>query len=780
MAQGKSNKSQVSFNSGEWSPLLDARVDLEKAGSACRTLENFMLQTYGCLIRRPGMQYVATTKFDEDRKSTLWSFQFSVSTTFVIEVGHEYMRFYANGAQVMTGTIPVPYEISTPYQEADLFEIQWKQINDVLYIAHPDYEPYKLSRIADDDWDLEEVVFAVPPTLEPNIDDDFKITPTPTTNPNEVELESTAPLFTPQHVGAYWRIGHVRAANAVERAFASGNGSTTPNIRILGAYNVRTYGTWNADILVQRSFDGGTTWETVRRAESRSDRNVDIEGTADKEGDYRVTIANFVSTSGSPAARVVLESVDATVYGTVRITSFIDEQHVIADVLDDLYDTVATEIWAEGAWSEARGFPRALTIHEQRLSFGGTNYLPNWIWMSVIGDYENFLTGTGDDASLFFPLNADELNTIQWMVSQKELLVGTTGYEWAIGSRSTEKALTPSTIHTRIQSALGSEYIQATLTNNVILFVQRKSRKLIEMVYSFEAEQFVVNDLTLLSEHVTEGGIVKMTLQRDPLPVLWCVTGEILNDDDEVIAGGQLIALTYERAQNVIGWHRHPTQGVVESVAAIYGENNADDEVWFTVRRNIDGVERRFVERLNPTRWVNKEDAFYVDAGLSYVGTPATVISGLDHLEDMEVIGLADGAVVGPFTVNNDGEITLVDPASVVHIGLPFDSTVKPMRLDTDPSLGITMGQIKRTVEYVVRLRNTLGMTFDCGDGREYTVEFRTTSDPMDASPPLFTGDKRLEFPLTYAYDTPFSLKQIQPLPCTILALVSKVEVSGR
>jgi hypothetical protein len=540
---------------------------------------------------------------------------------------------------------------------------------------------------------------------------------------------------------------------------------------------VRTYGTWNADILVQRSFDGGSTFETVRRAESRSDRNVDIEGTADKEADYRVLIENYVSQSGG--ARVVLESTDAVVYGTVRITAFSDEQNVTADVLDDLYDTSATDIWAEGAWSDYRGYPRAVTIHEQRLSFGGTEYLPQTMWMSVIGDYENFLTGTGDDASLFFTLSGEELNAIQWLVSQKELLIGTTGNEWAVGSRSTEKALTPSTIHARIQSSYGSEYIQAMLVGEVILFVQRKSRKVRELIYSFEVEKFVAADLTLLSEHVTEGGIIKMALQKDPVPILWCVTGEILNNENELIGGGQLIALTYDREQNVIGWHRHPTQGVVESVATIYGENNADDEVWFVVRRDIGGVERRFVERLNPTRWTDKEDAFYVDSGLSYSGTPVTTISGLDHLEGMEVVGLADGAVVGPFTVDS-GDITLVDAASVVHLGLPYDSEVKPMRMDLDPALGVTMGQIKKTVEYVVRVRNSLGMTFDCGDGRDYVVEFRTTSDPMDASPPLYTGDKRLEFPLNYGYDTPFALKQVQPLPLTILALVTKLEVSGR
>lgn len=765
MAAGKSNKSLVSFNAGEFSPLLEGRLDLEKAGNACRVLENFIIQTYGCAIRRPGMQFIAVTKDDEDKKSTLWTFQLSVTTTFTIEVGEEYMRFYANGAQIVTGTIPVPYEIETPYAEQHIFEVQYKQINDVIYAAHPLYPPFKLSRFADDDWEFEEVIFDVPPTLDPNIDKEFTVTPTPTSNPSEVALEFSKDILTANHVGAYWRIGHVREASSQSRAFSSGNGSM-PVMTILGTYNVRTYGTWNAKFRVERTFNG-VDYEVVREVEGQSDRNVDIEGTAEKEADYRVTVFDYISSTG--AARVVLESVDATVYGTVRITAVTDAQNAVADVLEDLYDTSATDIWAEGAWSNERGFPRAVTIHEQRLSFGGIDYLPQSVWMSVIGDYENFLTGTGDDASLFFTLSGEELNIIQWMISQKELLIGTSGNEWAVGSRSTEKALTPSTIHARIQSALGSEYIQALLTNNVILFVQRKSRKVIEMVYSFEAEQFVVNDLTLLSEHVTVGGIVKMALQRDPLPILWCVTGE-----------GQLIALTYERNQNVVGWHRHPTQGNVESVATIYGDNSEDDEVWFVVKRDIDGVDRRYVERFNPARWTDKEDAFFVDSGLTYEGAPATVISGLDHLEDMEVVGLADGAVVGPFTVSNAGAITLTDAASVVHLGLPFTSKLKPVRLDTDPILGVTMGQFTRITQVVARLKTTLGLSFDCGDGRTYQIPFRSTSDPMDSSPPLFTGDKKLEIPTNWDFDTPFSILQTQPLPCTLIALTVFKESTQR
>lgn len=764
MARRKGEKFQVSFNAGEFSPLLAGRTDLEKAGSACTTLENYIALRYGCAQRRPGMQFRAVTKFDEDRKSRLFSFQFSTTTTYIIEVGHEYMRFFTNGGQVVVGTPPgTPYEISSPYAEADLFSLQYKQINDVTYIWHPDYPVYKLTRVADDNWTLEEVIFDVPPTLDQNLTD-TTITATATSNPNEVALLASAPIFDPLHVGAFWRIGHLRRANSVQRYFTAGAGSST-TIEVLGNWTVRTYGTWTATILVERSLDEGTTWEIARTIRGENDRNVDLEGNEEEEALLRLTFES--GATGSAGARAVLESVDAYIYGTVRITAFDDAHNVIADVLDDIYSADPTDIWSEGAWSDYRGYPRGGCLHEQRLFFGGTEYLPQSVWGSVIGDYENFLRGTADDAGLFFTLAGEELNAIQWMVSQKELLIGTTSGEWAVNSRSVEKALTPTTIHARQQSAYGSQYLQAKLVDEVVLFVQRKGREIRELIYSYEVEKFVAPDLTMLAEHVTEGTVIDMALQKDPMSILWVVTGT-----------GNLVALTYDREQNVVGWHRHPTQGWVESVATIYGEDDADDEVWFVVRRDIDGVERRYVERFNPAKWTEKEDFFGVDSGVTYDGSPETVIGGLDHLEDMEVVALADGAVVRGLTVSDAGTITLADPASKVHVGLPFTSQLRPVQYDADSTSGVHMGHVKRFAEITVRLLNSLGLTFNNGIA-DHEVVFRNTNDPMQPSPPLFTGDMKLEFPSDYTYETPLTLKQTDPLPSTILAIVTRLDIPG-
>lgn len=758
MGRGQSDKGLITFNAGELSPLLDSRADLEKAASGCRLLENFLIETYGCLRRRPGTQYIATTKYSGAKKSTQWRFQFSTTTTYTLEVGHTYFRFAANGAPVMSGMSP--YEISSPYLEADLFELQFLQIKDVIYIDHANYPPHKLSRVANTNWVLEEIVWTNPAFLAENLTE-TTITPT-ADGPGQVILEASDDLFLPAHVGSWWRIGHKRAAQSTSLA-VTGN-VTSSTIEILGKYFFRSYGIWSADILIERSFDG-TTWETLYRFKGASDRNVDGEGEADENGKYRVRVENYVSNTDG---RFVLEATDAIIYGVVQITVVTDTDTAVATVTQDLLNNTETAIWAEGAWSGVRGYPRALTLHEQRVVHGGTRFQPQSFWGSKVDDYENFLRGVADDDSYFFTLDGIELNAICWMVSQAALLIGTTGGEFRVVSRQQEKGITPSAVDAKQQSSFGSEYIQAVSVNDVVLFVQRKGKILNELVADqYSDNKFNVANMTLLAEHVTKGGIVQMARQIDPISTVWCV-----------MADGTLAAMTYDRAQNVIGWHRHPMDGFVESVCTVYGAKDADDEVWLTVRRTVQATQVRFIERLNPRIWTDQEDCYFVDAGATYEGSPANVISGLDWLEGRFVSILADGKVYEGIAVVS-GAIHLPVSASKVQVGLPFTSRMRPFRIDNDSTLGVMSGRVRKVAKIIVRLLNSLGMTY--GDGqRTYELPFRKVTQPLDELTPLFTGDKPMDFGTSFEYDNKITIEQRQPLPLTVMALIPKYVVTGQ
>lgn len=857
MARGIANKSLISFNAGELSPKLDARTDLEKYGAGCRTLQNAFVEPYGAAIRRPGMQYVASTK-TAGTKAKLIGFKFSTTTNFILEFGVGYIRFFSNGAQVLDGGLPV--EVAAPYDEADLFELQTSQINDVVYITHPDWPTYKLSRLSDTAWTLVKVEFYYPPLLDENVDaaktlklNDATITTDWVTATAYVVgdvrdeggviyicieahtsgtfatdlaagkwevynlLTANFDVFEAGHVGSYWQMAHLREAYfvttditvpadwvtatayvvgdirresgtnyrcledhtsgtfatdlAAEKWAVSEADITSDPISVRGDWNVRTYGVWSADVLIQRSLDGGTTWESIRKFSGRSDRNVDASGTQVEDALFRVVLNDIDAPTnpGDTTPRVVIEAVDAYVYGLVKILGVINATNCRVEIIDAPLSNAETPYWAEGAWSDVRGFPRAVTLHEQRLCFGGTRYQPQTVWGSVTGDFENFARGTEDTDSFAYTLGATEFNAILWFVSQDRLLIGTTAGEWAMWSGDQSIPITPSAVKVAQQSSYGSKPgAGALLVNDLVLFVQRQGRKIREFTYSYEKDGYVAPDLTLLSEHVTKGGIVQMAYQGgEERQILWAVTGN-----------GVLVGMTYQRDQNVMAWHRHPTDGFVESVATIYGA--ADDEVWLVVRRTVNGSSVRYVERINPTVWTVKKDAFFVDCGKTVTLSPAgTAVTGLSHLEGRTVAVLADGAVESNKVVSG-GAITLTNASSTVQVGLPFETIVKPMRIDTDPTLGNSQGVTKQVRNLVLRFQDTLGCKYGDGKGAFESVMFRDTDDAMDDSPALFTGDKEVQFPGEFETEGDIVVKQDQPLPMTLLAIVTKHQVTGK
>lgn len=755
--RGRSIKHLVSFNAGEFSPLLDARVDVEKYGKACRQLENAVIETYGAARRRPGLRWVAQAKH-ADRKCRLIEFSFSTEVSFIIETGHEYMRFFKDRARVLSsGT---PYELATPYQESELFQLQYAQINDVVYIVHPNHAVRKLSRVADTNWTLTEVAWSDPPLLDENLG---TVTLTPSGATGSITVTASAATFEATHVGAYFQISYLRTDISVRKAITSNGSSST--MRIAGGWRLRTSGTWDGDVLVERSYNSGGTWEMVRQVQSSSDSNYDTTGIEPLDALYRVTVANWVSGSSTPRAILELES--AWGRGYVKITAFTSSTVVTATVqaAEGLYGTAATRYWAEGAWSPKRGHPTAVTLFEQRLCFAGTTHQPATVWGSAVDDYESFLIGTTDTDAVIYTLAARERNAIVWLVAQEALLIGTTAGEWSMYGTN-DSTLTASNVTVRLHSNNGSANIPGRLINDVVLFTQREGLKVREMAYTYEKEGYVAPDLTILSEHITNGGITQLAYQRNTQRILWAVVGN-----------GELIGMTYERDQDVVGWHRHTTTGTFESVACIYGVGR--DEVWTVVKRQreVAGVLTtfRYVERIDPGDWSAQEDAFYVDSGVTYDSTATSSITGLDHLEGLTVSILGDGAAQPDREVVS-GAITLDVACSVVQVGLPYVTTIEPMRLDTDS--GVSMAQVKRIHAVALRLNKSLGLTY--GNGVTFRqLNFRRSIDLMDQAPPLFTGEKEIEFDGDYDTDSRLVIKQTQPLPLCLLAIVVKYAITG-
>jgi len=194
----------IKFNGGIWSEVLKGRYDLGNYKSAARTCENFIPTRYGQVEKRAGTKHLGYAKND-DKKCVLHSFQFSVNTKFMLEFGDLYIRFWSNDLQVESGGSPL--EVVTPYLEADLYELQIRAVNDVVYIVHPDYPVGKLTRLADDNWTYAAADLNLP-FVDPDVNS-TEVTLTPDGLTGSIGIAASADAFDADHVGSELRLKYL-------------------------------------------------------------------------------------------------------------------------------------------------------------------------------------------------------------------------------------------------------------------------------------------------------------------------------------------------------------------------------------------------------------------------------------------------------------------------------------------------------------------------------------------------------------------------------------------
>ena len=154
---------QRSFAGGEVSPDMYGRIDDVKYQTGAAKMRNFIARAQGPADNRPGFAYVNIVKTSA-KKTRLIPFTYSTTQTMVLEFGDQYIRFHTLGATLLSsGT---PYEVTTPYLEADLFDIHYVQSADVLTLVHPNYAPRELRRLGATSWTLSTIAFT-PATSAP-------------------------------------------------------------------------------------------------------------------------------------------------------------------------------------------------------------------------------------------------------------------------------------------------------------------------------------------------------------------------------------------------------------------------------------------------------------------------------------------------------------------------------------------------------------------------------------------------------------------------------------
>lgn len=195
---------QPSFTGGEIAPSLYGRMDIEKYSSSLKRCENWIIHPHGGVSKRHGMRFAARAKYD-DRPARLVDFQYNLEQSYMLEFGDRYVRFFRDGAQVMSGG--VPYEVVTPYSAEDLPGLSFTQSADVLFIVHKRHKPYRLTRIADASWTMAPFIFKNGPFAAPK-EEQADIALKLSGLSGRVALSASAPLFKSGHIGALFGLQH--------------------------------------------------------------------------------------------------------------------------------------------------------------------------------------------------------------------------------------------------------------------------------------------------------------------------------------------------------------------------------------------------------------------------------------------------------------------------------------------------------------------------------------------------------------------------------------------
>ena len=803
---GYSASLNTAFNSGELSPLLRYRVDLDKKYLGVETMENFLVKPQGTAMRRPGTIYI-----DEAvGVSHLVSFESATDDAYILELSNSLIRYYrcVNGvAGQILDDDDATYETTTVYDADQISEIQYVQSNDVMYIVHPDDPPQKLIRVDHDEWTIADVDWTWGPFLDQN-------TSTTTITPAEIDgggiatdasvtLTASSATFTADNVGSLWKIIE-KSDNSYTSGNLDGNESSS-TVAIEGDGLLTLEGTWTGLIRLQKSIVDAGSWEPVYPKLNGDAANIEYSFNESDAGyEYRVTMS--ARTAGS--CDYTLTAYNSDVAGYVEVTAYTSTTVVTATVTSTLAGSDASTKWAEGAWSARRGYPRAICIYQNRLCLAGTDYQPNGFWTSASADFENMRESTLDNGAIVYEVSATKQNPILWLQDKNGIIAGTTGSVIRIFSQSNTSVLTAATIGSERQAEAGSADMQPALVGDSIVFVDRNSRKVRDMIYDLQSDGFVSPELTVMAEHITDPGLIDIAVQSRPDNIVWFIRSD-----------GQLVSLTYNRNEGVVAWARHITDGEFESVAVIPGTD--EDQVWVVIKRTRGGINVRYIEQMQPQDWgTDPEDGWFVDSGLAYSGILTDTITGLEHLEGETVqVMLAKGyeysltststvaygsgaygsGVYPGYTLTElstdeasfttatvtDGEIDFSDDNIKVNratIGLPYTSTFLTFPIEVQTQSGFSIGYKKKIYEIDACFYRTMtgkyGLKEQFTEPTMYDIMFSEWPDTTNGSNDPYTGLIRLEVDGGWSDEVQIKFVQEDPFPFNITAVQTKVEVS--
>jgi len=796
---------QPSFAAGEISPALYGRTDLAKYRVGAELLHNFFVQPYGGAATRPGTAIVGRCKQPVGTKPRNIDFQFNTLQAYILEFGEQYMRVIMNGGYVLEPSVTVtaataanpavfthvahgyavgdwlfPFDFTgtgwsdlngtpgygwivattptadtftvtdldgnvvstagfgaypggasvariftlvTPYASADLPLLKYVQSADVMTLTHPAYAPRNLTRTAHYIWTLTSITFAAavqPPT-------------SPTATPSGSTASATLDF--------YYIVTALTDAPAEE---------SVPSV-VASCSNVA--------LDQNNGINNSIAWTAPATGP-----------TPDRYNIYRT--------------QAVGTGLDApTVYGYIG-------QSLSLNFVDANFDPDFTLGPPEHANPFSGGNnPSCSTYFQGRQWFASPTNFPQTLYATQSDNFKNMDTHSplrADDA-ITVTLTSRQVNAIKHLIATTSLLPLTSGGAWEVSAGAQSDAVTPTAIVARPQSFNGCSDVVPLTIGDTIVFVQTRGAKVRGVSYNFYQNIFTGPELSILSNHLFYG----FELQE------CCYAEEPNYQAFYTRNDGSLLAFTFLKEQDVYAWSHYDTLGnsgtdKYRSVAAI--PEGAENAVYVIVERTIPGVnggdpvyyqERQASRNFFVDGVADVRLAWCVDCGMQFSGDGVTqTLTGLQHLAGALVSLLVDGSTQAPRLVSDAGTVTLdavLEVGQLATIGLPYVCDLRTLRLDMDAMAGKRkkISRMNMTVQDTRGLQITPARQGSNGDvifDQYVEVKERTNQrygDPIQ----LRTGVETLLIKPQWQVEGQVQLKQIYPLPATVLALTPWLEV---
>ena len=744
----------TSFNAGELSPLLDGRVDQDKYFTGCKTLLNFIPTVQGPARRRGGTRHVGLVKTSAKR-TWLADFVFSLGQAYVLEFGDNYLRFWVNRGQLLSG--PAPYEIASPYTEADLttaegtFALRTLQSSDVMWIVHAEgkYPPYRLSRLGATNWTLVQETFTDGPFRDNNTNDANVMQASAVTG--TVTVTATLPTFLAGHVGS---------------------------LILLSSANPGTVPPWN---------NGTSSTTTANVTQVRNAGNVYLALTTRVAGVLDAQKYPPTHTEGTASDGVVSWQYLHSGYGGGRITAVAgDGLSATVSVLQRFPDQVVsapTRRWAFSEFSSVYGWPTGVTFFKERLTY----VRGRQVFHSVTGDFASFKRRDAGlvtaETAMSLTLATDKFDGIRWLAQSRTLLIGAARAELALGEQTTQNVYSATNVQSVPQTEYGSRLIRPLRVGESVLFVERAGSRIRDMKFDLSIDRYKAEDVSVLSEHLFDGSEIVGDAEQDQRDIIdWAYQQQRDNIVWCVLSDGKVASMVFNRERGVIAWTPHTFGGddaVVEAVQSIPSPDGRTDDTWFIVKRTVNGAVQRSVEYMTDFRLVKRgaAEAVHVDSSVTYRGVPTTTIIGLAHLEGETVSICVDGSN-HPDRVVTGGQVTLDRAGAVVHVGYRCPARMQSMRLEVQGGGGTSQTTRKAIAECWLRLQSTIGGRV--GPSFDRMDELRTLDPraPVGTPPKLFNGDYKVQFPAGFDTDGYVCYEQEKPLPATLVAIILRAQIN--